>query len=182
MGCLKAGGTRREFPPNVCGMPKPKTDNVARFQEKFIKAGPEKCWLWTGQTINSGYGHFWVEGSKKMTAHRYAFQQAQGYLPQVVRHSCDVKLCVNPAHLLPGNAKDNMQDMSRRHRMGGGNVKLTAEQVEDIRRRFIPGDHGRGGNRRQLALEFGVNAKHIWRIAKGKTGDYRITDPKRGAA
>jgi hypothetical protein len=163
-------------------MPKPKSDNYTRFQDKFVKGAPDECWLWTGQTINSGYGTFWVEDSKKMTAHRFAFQHANGYLPAVVRHTCDVTLCVNPAHLLSGTAKDNMQDMSQRHRMGGGNVKLTADQVEQIRSRFIPGDHGRGGNRRQLAVEYGVNAKHIWRIATGRTGDYRITDPKRGAA
>lgn len=172
----------REFPVNVSSMAKPKTDNDARFRAKFTKAGPDECWIWNGQTINSGYGHFWIEGSKKLTAHRYAFQQANGYLPSVVRHRCDVKLCVNPAHLLPGTSKDNSQDMASRHRMGGGNTKLTAAQVEDIRRRFVSGDHGRGGNRRQLALEFGVDAKHIWRIATGRAGDYRITDPKRGAA
>ncbi|MFF9287501.1 HNH endonuclease [Streptomyces griseosporeus] len=163
-------------------MAKPKADNRARFLQKFTMAGPNDCWLWTGKTINSGYGYFWVEGTKHMTAHRYAFLQAYGYLPTVVRHSCDVKLCVNPAHLLPGTSKDNSQDMASRHRMGGGNVKLTAAQVEEIRRRFVSGSHGRGGNRRQLALEFGVDSKHIWRIATGRAGDYRITDPKRGVA
>ncbi|MFD9056206.1 HNH endonuclease [Streptomyces albidoflavus] len=162
-------------------MPRPKTDNWIRFQKKYDHAEPRECWIWHDRTINSGYGIFWVEGSKKMTAHRYAFQHAYGYLPPVVRHSCDTKLCVNPAHLLPGTHKDNSQDMASRHRMGGGNVKLTAEQIEQIRRRFISGNHGRGGNRRQLALEYGVNAKHIWRIATGRTGDYRITDPRRKA-
>jgi hypothetical protein len=163
-------------------MPKKKSDNRQRFLQKYTAAAPDECWLWTGVTINSGYGIFWIEGTTKMTAHRFAFQDANGYLPSVVRHTCDVKICVNPRHLLPGNMQDNMQDMSRRHRMGGGNVKLTADQVEQIRARFVSGDHGRGGNRRQLAVEFGVNAKHIWRIATGRTGDYRVTDPKRGVS
>jgi hypothetical protein len=179
VAAVRAGGSFRGIAPNVLSMPRPKTDNSIRFKNQFTKAGPDECWLWTGQTINSGYGTFWVEGTKRMTAHRFAFQAANGYLPLVVRHACDVKLCVNPSHLLPGTMKDNMQDMSQRHRMGGGNVKLTADQVEDIRRRFVSGDHGRGGNRRQLAVEFGVNAKHIWRIATGRTGDYRLSDPKR---
>lgn len=178
----RAGGTPREFPLKVVSMPRPKSDSYTRFKAQFTASDESQCWIWSGQTINSGYGTFWIEGSKKMTAHRYAFQHANGYLPPVVRHTCDVKLCVNPGHLMPGTQTDNMQDMSSRHRMGGGNTKLTAQQVEEIRRRFIPGDHGRGGNRRQLALEYGVNAKHIWRIATGRTGDYRITDPKRGAA
>jgi len=178
----RAGGWFRAITRTVFCMPKKKTDNALRFEAKFTRGEPDECWIWNGSTINSGYGHFWIEGSKKMTAHRFAFLEANGYLPPVVRHVCDVPLCVNPAHLLPGDNKDNSQDMSRRHRMGGGNVKLTAAQVEEIRARFISGDHGRGGNRRQLAVEFGVNAKHIWRIATGRTGDYRITDPQRGAA
>lgn len=172
-------GNTPGIPAYVRDMARKKSDNYARFQVKFKAGSASDCWLWTGKTINSGYGLFWVEGAKQMTAHRYAFLEAYGHLPPVVRHSCDVKLCVNPAHLLPGDSKDNSQDMAARHRMGGGNVKLTATQVEDIRRRFVSGDHGRGGNRRELAVEFGVNAKHIWRIATGRTGDYRLTDPKR---
>jgi hypothetical protein len=163
-------------------MPKKKSDNGARFSEKFTRGADDECWLWTGQTINSGYGHFWIEGNQKMTAHRFAFQQANGYLPKVVRHTCDVKLCVNPGHLLPGTDKDNSQDMARRHRMGGGNVLLTADEVEAIRRRFIPRQRGHRGNRRDLAEEFGVGPKTVWAIATGRRGDYRITDPKRGIA
>lgn len=173
------GGWFRIIALTVFCMPRKKTDNSLRFEAMFTRGGPTDCWLWNGTQINSGYGHFWVEGSKKMTAHRFSFMQANGYLPQVVRHTCDVKLCVNPRHLLPGDHRDNSQDMARRHRMGGGNVKLTAEQVADIRKRFVSGDHGRGGNRRALAVEFGVNAKHIWRIATGRTGDYRISEAKR---
>ncbi|MFF9787209.1 HNH endonuclease [Streptomyces nigrescens] len=117
-----------------------------------------------------------------MTAHRFAFLRANGYLPPVVRHACDVKLCVNPDHLLAGTSKDNSQDMSQRHRMGGGNVKLTPEQVEEIRSRFISGYHGRGGNRRQLAAEYGVGVRQIWKIATNRSGDYRTSDPKRDVA
>lgn len=175
----QTGGRFRVIARNVICMPKVKADNATRFQTKFTRGGQNECWLWTGTRINSGYGSFWIEATKKVTAHRFAFQQANGYLPDVVRHACDVKLCVNPRHLLPGSHKDNSQDMSTRHRMGGGNVKLTAAEIAEIRRRFVSGNHGRGGNRRELAAEFGVNAKHIWRIATGRTGDYRLTDPKR---
>lgn len=148
-----------------------------RFERYIDRSQGDGCWLWRGSTINSGYGIFWIAGKKKMTAHRYSFRRFNGpEVPSVVRHTCDVKLCVNPAHLAAGSSRDNSADMVARRRMnGGGAWSLTADQVAEIRRRFIPGDHGRGGNRQELALEFGIGAKHVWRIATGRSGDYRLT-------
>ncbi|MGW4603741.1 HNH endonuclease [Streptomyces sp. NPDC004532] len=157
-------------------MPKIPEDVDGRFDRSIVRPLETDCWIWTGAVINSGYGIFWLRGKKKITAHRYAFMRANsGVTPPVVRHACDVKLCVNPEHLTAGTNRDNSADMVSRRRMnGGGAWHLTAEQVAEIRRRFIPGDHGRGGNRRELAEEFGIGAKHIWRIATGRSGDYRL--------
>lgn len=156
-------------------MARPPGDIDARFRQQFTASAADECWIWRGTTINSGYGHFWVSGTKKMTAHRFAFKAANGFLPPVVRHTCDIKLCVNPGHLVAGTSADNMRDMVERKRMGGGAAwRLTADQVTEIRRRFVAGDHGRGGNRKQLAEEFGVKEKTIWAIARGRIGDYRI--------
>lgn len=43
-------------------------------------------------------------------------------------------------------------------------VKLTQENVDDIRRRFIP---GLAGNYKALAEEFGVHKGHVHKIVKG---------------
>jgi len=156
--------------------PSPKDPDI-RFDRYVDRSQGNGCWLWTGNTINSGYGIFWIAGKKKMTAHRYSYLRAHApEIPAVVRHQCDVKLCVNPVHLTAGNARDNSADMVARRRMnGGGDWRLTAEQVAEIRQRFIPGDHGRGGNRRELAVEFGIGAKHVWQIATGRSGNYRLS-------
>lgn len=59
-----------------------------------------ECWLWTGTRNNSGYGLFSMKGQNYL-AHRIAYFIEYGVDPgnRYVRHTCKVKLCVNPAHL-----------------------------------------------------------------------------------
>jgi hypothetical protein len=73
------------------------------------------CWNWTGFRKNSGYGSFTVSQKGKTitkSAHRWAYEIFIGSISTnaVIRHSCDNKLCINPAHLETGTQKDNMQD------------------------------------------------------------------------
>jgi hypothetical protein len=54
--------------------------------------------------------------------------------------------------------------------MRHGLARLTPEQVEEIRRRYVPSS-GAGrpdGNKDQLAKEFGMNPKYIYNIWRGK--------------
>jgi len=70
-----------------------------RFWAKVHKT--DGCWLWTG-TVNQGkYGVLSTKGRPRFVyAHRLAFEIAYGYLPESVHHACEVKTCVNPAHLI----------------------------------------------------------------------------------
>ena len=123
------------------------------FEERFwcnVKRGPaDQCWLWIGTKIRSGYGHIGRGGHHgvKVRAHRASFELHCGPIPagMWVLHSCDVPLCVNPAHLFLGTHRDNMADMTRKGRAvyvrgeKNGSAKLTAADVLAIRGDKRPG-------------------------------------------
>lgn len=70
------------------------------------------CWLWTGGTVKSGYGKIRF-GTGTWMVHRlslYIFKPDEYSDSLNALHTCDVKLCFNPAHLYAGTQKDNMQD------------------------------------------------------------------------
>ena len=59
-----------------------------------------ECLVWTGSPDSSGYGSLRVGGRSKF-AHRYAWEQAHGPIPDglTVDHLCFNTLCVNVGHL-----------------------------------------------------------------------------------
>jgi HNH endonuclease len=82
--------------------------NLARTADKRFDAMVEKgpgCWQWTGSTTRLGCGQFSVmtlgEGRQMIPAHRYAWEQAAGAIPDGVDvlHLCGNRICVRPDHL-----------------------------------------------------------------------------------
>jgi hypothetical protein len=77
-----------------------------------------KCILWQGAVNNKGYGLLNVNGRVALV-HRIAFKLAN---PQrridrmLILHRCDVRRCINPAHLFAGTPQDNSDDMHRKGR------------------------------------------------------------------
>jgi hypothetical protein len=66
-----------------------------------------------------GYGNIGVDGVSKF-AHRVSWETANGKtIPpgMYACHTCDVRLCVNPAHIWIGTPSQNMQDASAKGRM-----------------------------------------------------------------
>ena len=74
-----------------------------RFWEKVNKTSD--CWIWTGWLCN-GYGYFRIGPGRKMTvAHRYAWEQLVGRIPDGMfldhdgPNGCHNRRCVRPEHL-----------------------------------------------------------------------------------
>jgi hypothetical protein len=96
-----------------------------RFEDKFTPEPNSGCWLWTGATVEKGYGVIYVsQTSPKQKqvfrrAHRVAWELYRGEIPSdlIVCHRCDVPACVNPGHLFLGTHKDNLQDCARKGRL-----------------------------------------------------------------
>ena len=92
---------------------------MERFWAKVDKSGP--CWIWTAGRFATGYGCFRLQG-KSLKAHRVAYELEVGPIPLGlnVLHRCDVPLCVNPAHLWVGTARENNADMLEKGRGASG--------------------------------------------------------------
>ena len=112
------------------------------IRERFLKSvnKTKTCWLWTGALNTKGYG--WISRTRKLgptRAHRLSYEMYVGHIPKgkLVLHRCDVKECVNPAHLFVGTPADNTNDMIRKARQVKGEKaswsKITVRDVKAIR-------------------------------------------------
>ncbi len=127
---------------------------LERFNAKVEKVPGVDCWLWIGALKDNGYGDFWFN-EKVIGAHRASYLMFKGEVASghEICHRCDVRCCVNPDHLFTGSRSDNMQDASRKGRMGHRHAKLTNEEVREIR--------ASGKRAPELARRYGVPAAII---------------------
>lgn len=91
----------------------------ARFWSRVDKRGEDECWPWTGAKVSRGYGRISVNG-KAAVATQVSWSIANGKPFPVglfACHACDNPSCVNPKHIWPGTAKENIQDAERKGRM-----------------------------------------------------------------
>jgi len=78
-----------------------------RFNRYILKV-ENGCWAWSG-TITNGYAVIGIH-SKPAYVHRISYYLKHGVWPNITRHRCGDRSCVNPDHLLSGNHKDNAND------------------------------------------------------------------------
>lgn len=90
---------------------------AARFWSKVDKSGPVAtlrpdlgpCWLWTAGK-SSGYGVFYLRHGQPVRAHRWAWEEANGPIPEGLEldhFACEVPACVNPTHVRPVSPREN---------------------------------------------------------------------------
>ena len=134
----------------------------------------DTCWLWTGRSLNHGYGQYWVNG-KRWIASRLAWHLTYGSIPtnQHVCHKCDVPQCVRPDHLFLARQVKNLEDMRQKGRgklppvlRGSTNnkAKLTMTDIRDIRVL-----RKRGWSWRRLGRRYGVWHTTIAAVVNGRT-------------
>lgn len=126
------------------------------------------CWIWAGLTDKGGYGRVW-DGKRVQAAHRLAYTTWVGEISNTLHvcHRCDVRLCINPEHLFPGDDIANMADMVAKDRSDNGerrwSMKLTDQDVADIRAAYT----GERGQQTRLAEQYGVVQSRISVIVRG---------------
>lgn len=141
-----------------------------RLWRQVAIGGPDECWPWTSKSKTRGYGVLGIggRGSGKILAHRAAWLVTSGLIPKmvgyhgvVIRHTCNNRLCCNPAHLMVGTQKDNVKDMWANKGGPRGNAKLTEAQIAAIRRD--------SRSSRVLGPIYGVCDAHIRNIRQGRS-------------
>lgn len=141
-------------------------------QERFWKKvkRTDGCWLWVGSIKTTGYGEVRISPTKTVTAHRLAWEiYNDRRIPEglVVRHTCDVRNCVRPTHLVLGTHKENTQDAVERRRTAtgenNGQSLLSNEQVKQIARMCMD-----GWPSKFIAEEFGTTVHTVADIRTGR--------------
>lgn len=88
------------------------------MQRVKIPEDKTQCWLWYGPVNNAGYGMLRGDhGKPKMTTvHRIAAQhKGLDIKRKEVQHTCLTKNCVNPDHLVIGNAQSRCDRIMIKH-------------------------------------------------------------------
>lgn len=143
------------------------SDPFVRLERAIERIPFSGCWLYLGRTCR-GYANFYLRG-RYHKAHRASWLMFRGPIPKGlhVLHRCDVRCCVNPAHLWLGDDADNAADRDAKGRHKAllgeehGMHKLTVDDVIRIRTSGLPA--------RLLAKELGVCESNIYYIRAGKS-------------
>jgi hypothetical protein len=133
-------------------------ETEARFWAKVQKS--DGCWEWTGGRA-MGYGMFAVPDPSRKSkqrhayAHRLSYELLVGPIPLGLQidHLCRNRICVNPTHLEPVTASQNIQrgyDARRRLGLIRPRRKTASKAPQRIDETWVDGEcpagHPRAGN------------------------------------
>lgn len=119
------------------------------------------CIVWLGSVSSEGYPRY---GRKGEPMHKRAleFKLGRRLYYTITRHTCDIRCCINPDHVVEGSYADNTADMVRR---GRAPHSLPLETVRAIRQEYT----GKRGEQARLAAKYKVSITTIHAIVNGLT-------------
>ena len=124
------------------------------------------CWIWTGNKYLNCYGQL----TKRVWGTGYAHQWSchhwndsplpipKGYC---IKHSCDNRLCVNPAHLSYGTVQENINEMVERNPKAINRVAPTEQELTQLRQMIAENTP-----RREMARRIGHSRPWVDRIRR----------------
>ncbi|RWN33445.1 HNH endonuclease [Mesorhizobium sp.] len=151
-------------------------DKIARYKDRLcasVAIDANGCWIWQKNRARNGYGTFAYGGGKNGRAHRVSYEVFNGPIPQGldVCHRCDVRPCVNPAHLFVGTRSENILDAATKNRVSRTHQKKGAEhpsaKLDDDRVGIILRMLKDGEPKARIARQFGVSDRVILLIDRG---------------
>ena len=144
---------------------KPLTKSYIRSRSVITDGG---CWEWSGAKHKTGYGEL-RRDKKRILAHRLSFFLWNDCWPEVCRHKCDNRACVNPDHLEDGTHADNVKDRDDRGRgrwvtnESHGRAKFSDELIAEVRAM-----RESGMTQQSIADATGLSQTHVSRVTNNR--------------
>jgi hypothetical protein len=86
------------------------------FASRVFAGTNDECWIYCGGIEPlGGYGRWRPPAGNVTSTHRWSFVAHYGATDHpVIRHTCDVRCCANPHHLIDGTQAQNIRDTVER--------------------------------------------------------------------
>lgn len=135
---------------------------------QILACNTDECLLWPYYVSPNGYARVKNPSTKKNeTIHRLAFFITHNRMPNpLARHTCDVRHCFNPRHIIEGTNADNSMDTVIRNRQSKGAGRWNAKLTDDLVRKIRAESHTKA--QAQLASQYGMSQSQISDIIRGK--------------